>query len=306
MYIDWIDYMLPTEIVSNTEIEMLQPDWNVKLAEPRTGVLFRNWFPSTYSAVDLAVEIIKKHGDIPDTIIYCTQTPCKDLPGDSFMLHGMLKLPNTVKLYDYQSACNGFIGGLSLARGMLLSREATKIMLVTAESYSKRMEWDDSQRESRLLFGDGVAVTYLKQNWYFAPRSLGKITMYSDGNGYDYFYGDSAGLHMEGKAILEFVMREVPSLINTILFDCGYIIDDIDLFVFHQASKVTLDFLNKKLKIPKEKQFTNLEYIGNTVSASIPIALKDAELQGRLHEGMKVLIAGFGSGLSWGGTIIEW
>lgn len=306
MNIEWIDYKLPNKIIYNSQLNEAFPTWNVALAEERTGVQYRHWFRGDEQAVNLVNEIIGEHNDIPDAIIYCTQTPTKHIPGDAFLLHKLLNLPKDVVVFDYSAACSGFIGGLKLARGLLVSREVESVMLVTAEVYSAKMGWGDSQRESCLLFGDGVAVTYLKQNWREEPRSIGKIILYTDGSGYDLFCESENGLYMDGKAILEFVMRAVSPLVEEIVANDNSTMDDIDLFVFHQASKVSLDYLFRKLKIPKDKQFTNLENIGNTVSASIPIALKDAEMQGRLHSGMKVLIAGFGSGLSWGGTIIEW
>jgi len=224
------------------------------------------------------------------------------IPGDAFLLHRALNLPSHVVVFDYSAACSGFIGGLYLAYSLMRAGHE-HVLLVNADTYSYLMGWDETDRENRLLFGDGEAVTKLRPKVGSAP-----IYLYTDGKGALDFQINllTDTLEMNGKGILEFVMREVPLLVREIVRRDNSTMDDIDLFVFHQASKVTLDFLFKKLKIPPEKQFTNLERIGNTVSASIPIALRDAELQGRLHNGMKVLIAGFGSGLSWGGCIIDW
>jgi 3-oxoacyl-[acyl-carrier-protein] synthase-3 len=111
---------------------------------------------------------------------------------------------------------------------------------------------------------------------------------------------------MNGTAILDFVKQEIPLLFKILLKKANLTLDDLDLVIFHQASQVTLDFLHRALHIPKHKQFCNILHVGNTVSASIPISLRDAELQGVLKSGMKIMVVGFGVGLSWGGCIINW
>jgi len=111
---------------------------------------------------------------------------------------------------------------------------------------------------------------------------------------------------MNGGAVLDFVKTEMPGFVRTLLQQANSSLDLIDLVIFHQASQVTLDHLHRVLRIPPEKQFSNLAYVGNTVSASIPMAIRDAELQGVVKRGMQLLIVGFGVGLSWGGGLLTW
>jgi 3-oxoacyl-[acyl-carrier-protein] synthase-3 len=113
-------------------------------------------------------------------------------------------------------------------------------------------------------------------------------------------------IYMDGAAVLDFVKKDVPFSIRQLLAESGLSLENIVLVVFHQASKITIDYLNRVMHIPEEKQFTNLIHLGNTVSASIPIALRDAELQGKIRSGMQVLVVGFGVGLSWGSCLIKW
>ncbi len=113
-------------------------------------------------------------------------------------------------------------------------------------------------------------------------------------------------MKMKSTEVFMFAVRSVPKLVAQTLEKYNYTLDDIDLFVFHQASYFMLEIIRKKIKVPKEKFFVNIESVGNSVSSSIPVALKDAEQQGVLKRGMKVMLAGFGIGYSWGATIIEY
>jgi 3-oxoacyl-[acyl-carrier-protein] synthase-3 len=111
---------------------------------------------------------------------------------------------------------------------------------------------------------------------------------------------------MDGPAVLDFVKQQIPSVVASVLASAELRLSDIDLVLFHQASRVALDYLHRTLRIPPAQQFSNLREIGNTVSASLPILLRDAERQARLRPGSRVLLIGFGVGLSWGGCIIDW
>jgi len=113
-------------------------------------------------------------------------------------------------------------------------------------------------------------------------------------------------LYMNGLAVLDFVKEVIPGLVRRLLSQERITLDEVDLVVFHQASQVTIDYLHTALRIPKEKQFVNISTVGNTVSASLAIALRDAELQGQLTPGMRVMLVGFGVGLSWGACMVTW
>ena len=134
------------------------------------------------------------------------------------------------------------------------------------------------------------------------PKSQETSTDYEDEDGY---VRSKDNLFMDGTGIFNFSIEVVPDTINRCLIKNNISVEDIDLFIFHQANKFMLDFLRKKLRIPKDKFYINMEDTGNTVSASIPIALKRAEAEGRISKGAKVMLVGFGVGLSWGSAIIQ-
>jgi 3-oxoacyl-[acyl-carrier-protein] synthase-3 len=215
---------------------------------------------------------------------------------------------------------------LAIAQSLLVSGIATNILLVTADTYSKYIGPGD--RAARVLFGDGAAAT-----WVSASRSeRGLIDIQCSTSGKDHrkfiipaggcrmprtpetavARADGSGnlrslenIHMDGAGVLSFVNTTVPRQVESILARNQLTIEDIDLVIFHQASKMALDSLNRRLRIPIEKSFSNLREVGNTVSASIPIALKDAVDLGRVRPNGRILLCGFGVGMSWATAILR-
>ena len=186
-------------------------------------------------------------------------------------------------------------------------------MLICSETYTKYI--DKKDRTNRPLFSDGAAAALLEPD---KNDNLGPFDLGTDGSGYSSLIVPSSGarnvkegnqepkLFMNGAQVFMFTMETVPECINNLLDKAKKHISDIDLFVFHQASKLVIDNIIRRLNLPEEKVFVNCQQIGNTVSASIPIALKDAVEQKRLKNGDLVMLVGFGVGLSWGGCLIEW
>jgi 3-oxoacyl-[acyl-carrier-protein] synthase-3 len=332
-YIAGIEYAFPEHKISTSELAEKHPEWRMDQVVLRTGVETRYWCESGETALDLAEtacrRLIKRMGnDLKqiDVILFCTQSPDHIMPPNACILQHRLNLPRTVAALDYNLACSGFIYGLFLSKALIVSGSARNVLLVTAETYSKWMHPDD--RGPMTLFGDAAAATLISAS---DQIGLSEILLATDGGSASSFFVPAGGarlpcspetkqviedkngnirtlenLSMDGAAVLDFVKQEVPLLVETLLNQANLTLDDLDLVIFHQASQVTLDFLNRKLHIPPNKQFSNLRHVGNTVSASIPIALRDAELQGVLKPGMKVMVVGFGVGLSWGGCIINW
>ena len=199
-------------------------------------------------------------------------------------------------------------------------------MLINTDTYSKYIHAQD--RSARVLFGDAAAVTWITAS--NSTQGIIDIQCSTSGKDYEKFIIPAGGcrmpkskatttpkidnsenvrtlenIHMDGMGILVFVNSKVPKQIHCILKRNALTIDDIDLFVFHQASKLALDSLTRLLKINSKKVYKNIQDIGNTVSASIPIALKDAIDSKKINQGEKVLLSGFGVGLSWGTAIIQ-
>ncbi|MBL0145303.1 MAG: ketoacyl-ACP synthase III [Chitinophagaceae bacterium] len=214
---------------------------------------------------------------------------------------------------------------MAIVRGMIMTGMGQNVLLITADTYSKYINKND--RATSVLFGDGAAVTLISKS---ENDGIIDISLASSGNEYESFYipsgsripksevtkleqTDNSGniktlenIHMNGFAVWKFISKTVPEQVNELLTKNNLGVNDISLFVFHQASMLTLDSLIKALKIDNSKVFINITNIGNTVSASIPIALKDAENEGRLKRGDLVLLSGFGVGLSWGSLIMKY
>lgn len=329
-----ISYHLPEKIVTNNDLLQENPSWEMGKIADKTGVQQRHISSENETAFDLALvacnKLLLESGldrNQIDGIIFCTQSPDYLMPSNAFLLHKALKLRQNVFAFDYNLACSGYVYGLAMARGFVTTNVARNILLVTAETYSKLINPKD--RSARVLFGDGAAASLICQ----ADEDQGIIdlSLATSGDSYDTFYIPAGGarlprsqeteietidaggnirtlndIYMNGFSVWKFIQSVVPLQIKELIVRNNMNIEDIDLFVFHQASKLTLDSLVRALRIDEKKVFINLGMVGNTVSASIPIALQDALKQGALHPGMTILISGFGVGLSWGSALIKY
>lgn len=316
-----ISYHLPGE---GEGVDMLQrdnPDWDMPKILEKTGIHNRYISGLEETAVDLAHEAGKKLlGNIPnrediDLLILVTQSPDYVLPTSACILQDRLGLSKNCMAFDVNLGCSGFINALSIAGGLIESGVVHKGLIFCADTYSKYIEKND--RTCRPLFSDGAAAILVEGS---DADCIGPFEFGTDGAGYDRLIVKRSGareadqvadscrgsLEMYGSDVFLFTMRVVPPCINKLLNRTGLTLENIDLFVFHQASKLVIENLIRTLSLDKNKVFTNFENIGNTVSASIPIALKDADTQGRLKEGDTVMLIGFGVGLSWGATLIRW
>ena len=331
-FINAIDYVLPKRKITNTELTKLHPQWKMEQVVLRSGVENRYWADSDETALDLGEQACQKlfeRTNLPkekiNAILFCTQSPDYVMPPNACLLQHRLNLPFSIAALDYSLACSGFVYGLYLANALVQSGAAENVLLVTSETYSKWIHPDD--RGPATLFGDGAAATLIS----IGDLGIGSFALSTDGGRSACFMVPAGGarlprspetshldidkngnvrttdnLHMNGAAVLDFVKKEIPALVRDLLAREKLTLEDLDLIVFHQASQVSLDFLHKILKVPKNKQFSYIADVGNTVSASIPIALREAELQGRLKPGMRIMLVGFGVGLSWGGCIVTW
>jgi 3-oxoacyl-[acyl-carrier-protein] synthase III len=328
-----IAYFLPEQIITNEHLHRENPDWDMDLVTTRTGVKQRHLAESGETALDLSVKACQKllsnHNEASgqiDGIIFCTQSPDYIMPPNSSLLHKILGLSENVFAFDINLACSGYVFGLALANGLIQTGVATNILFVTADTYSKYIHKKD--RSARALFGDGSSVSWITAS--DSSQGIIDLQCSTSGKDYDKFMipagaqrmplsyetslekSDESGnvrslanIHMDGMGVLTFVNSKVPKQILKLLERNQLQIEDIDLFIFHQASKLALDSLTRLLKIKPVRVFQNLSKVGNTVSSSIPIALKDALESGRVNEGDKVILSGFGVGLSWASALIE-
>jgi 3-oxoacyl-[acyl-carrier-protein] synthase-3 len=253
-----------------------------------------------------------------DFLIFCSEGFDHKGPSTSCLMQHRLGLGTHVGCIDLPYGCSGYIYGLGIAHGLMEGGIAKNILFLTSDNPTKVCHKDDL--ELRSIFSDIGTATILTKN-----NNKQLFIFGTDGAGYNNLIVDQSGtrnpatveylnrtnlpfghMKMNSTEIFLFAVRTVPKLVNDILAKYEYKAEDIDLFVFHQASAFMLEVIRKKCKVPKEKFFVNIENFGNSVSSSIPNALNDAEQQGILKKGMKVMLAGFGIGYSWGATIIEY
>ena len=259
-----------------------------------------------------------------DFLLFCTQSPDYFLPSTACILQQRLGIPTTSGAFDYNLGCSGCIYGLAVAKGLISAGIANNVLLLTSETYTKYLH--PSDKSNRSIFGDGAAACLISARKGIAK--IGEFVLGTDGSGAnslivktgaarqkdptgfsikdeeDHIWYDDY-LYMNGGAIFNFTLDAVPEMVNQLLHKNSLDKDQIDYYVFHQANRFMLNTIRKVCTIPKEKFYINLENTGNTVSSTVMIALKDCLTSGTIHPDMQVMITGFGVGLSWGGTVLQ-
>lgn len=302
------EYYLPDAQLTNADLVKLFSEWTEEKIFAKTGIVSRHVTSEGEDALDLAEQACLKlfaSGVDPKTIdfiLLCTQSPRYKLPSSACILQHKLCIPTTAGALDYDLGCSGFVYGLAMAKGLVKGGIAKNVLLVTAETYTKYIGAMD--KSTRTIFGDGAAATLVDEA---AVERIGEFVLGTDGAGAEkLILREGEHLFMDGPEIFNFTLDVIPKTMDEICAKNSITRGDVDLFIFHQANKFMLDTIRKVNLIPRDKFYVNLEDTGNTVSSTIPIALKRAEAEGKLKPGMTVMIMGFGVGLSWGGTILSW
>lgn len=331
-FIKAISYYLPEQTLSNETINSLFPEWSVEKIAAKTGIQSRAIAGANEFSSDLAKKAAEKlfeeHNLSPadiDFVLLCTQSPDYFLPTTACILQASLNIPTTAGALDFNLGCSGYVYGLGLAKGLIESGQCNNVLLVTAETYSKFIHPED--KSVRTIFGDAAAATLVSggndggsmQAFVYGTDGKGAANLMVKAGGLRHpktattaaavtdEFGNTRSeesLYMNGSEIFTFTLSAVPQLVAAILQKASLSMEEIDLFVFHQANAFMLEALRKKIGIPKEKFFLHLENCGNTVSSTIPIALAEATKQGLAKKGQRILLAGFGVGYSWGATVI--
>ena len=314
---------LPESTLPNEDLERDYDNFPADQILEKTGIRERRIADPTQCASDLAYAAAGKlFAENPikreeiDALIFCSQTPDYFLPTTACLLQDRLGLNTTIAAMDINLGCSGFVYSLGLAKGLIETEQANSVLVLTADTYSKLLHRED--RNVRSIFGDAAAATLVKAKESDTPL-IGPFVYGTDGSGKSDLIVESGGfreqqkepdrrprLFMDGPKIFQFTMKSVPSLVGELLERSRLQLDDIDLFVFHQANQFMLDHLRKKIGIPEDRFLVAMESCGNTVSASIPLALEDADRAGKLHSGMRLMLVGFGVGFSWAATLVQW
>ena len=329
-----LEYVLPERVLDNAQLAMEFQDWSAEKIEAKTGIRERRIAAEGECSSDLAVKAAQKlfasGGCVPsqvDFLILCTQSPDYFLPPTACLVQARLGLPLSCGALDVNLGCSAFIYGLGLAKGLIETRQADSILLLTAETYSKFIHPRD--KSVRTLFGDGAAATLIQRS-ELAVGGIEVPVYGTDGSGARDLIVPAGGmrqpwvreaplmedgsgnartinnLYMDGARVFDFTLRVVPETVSRLLSKSGKSMSDISLFVFHQANRYMLEHLRRKLQIPCEKFVTAFSHCGNTVSSTIPIALREAQQRGAIRAGDTIMCVGFGVGYSWGGVLIEW
>lgn len=326
----FVEYHIPVKKLTNQDLSREFPEWSPEKISSKTGIYERGICGDNEFASDLACTSAKKLFDKYDIdktkidfLLYCTQSPDYFLPTTACLIHKELGLESSCGALDFNLGCSGYVYGLSLAKGLIGSGDASSILLITSETYSKYIHPED--KSNKTIFGDAAAATLVS---FTTNPGLGKFVFGTDGSGamnlivktggirerdqsnfVEYsegnFHKSDDHLFMDGQEIFKFTTREVPLLVERCLILNNLQISQIDLFVFHQANLYMLDFIRRKLDIPADRFFVSLELTGNTVSSTIPIALAEAMKIGKLKRGMKVMLVGFGVGYSSGAVVVN-
>lgn len=329
VYIKAISYYLPERVVTNEELVKEFPEWSVDKVAQKVGVNSRHLAAKDETAGDMAEKAARKLFEeyridprSIDFLMLCTQSPDYFLPSTACILQNRLGIPTSAGAFDYNLGCSGCIYGMAMAKGLIVAGIAKNVLLLTAETYNKYLH--PSDKSNRSIFGDGAAACLISTNGF---AEFGEFSLGTDGSGANNlivktgasrqkettgeFMEDDEGhlwyddyLYMNGGAIFNFTLDAVPAMIQDILTKNGLEKDQIDYFVFHQANKFMLNTIRKVCALPKEKFYVNLVETGNTVSSTVLIGLKDCIDNHIIKSGDKVMISGFGVGLSWGGTML--
>ncbi|MBQ4536772.1 MAG: ketoacyl-ACP synthase III [Lachnospiraceae bacterium] len=313
---------VPKKIVDNNDLSQIM-DTNDEWIRERTGIVRRHVVQeeSTVSmateAAKRALEDAKVNAEDLDMIIVSTISSDVVLPATACEVQKNIGATKAV-CFDLSAACTGFLFALNTAQAYFHAGVVKKVLLVGAESLSSIVDWSD--RGSAILFGDGAGAAVLEAGEGEFPT----MVMHSDG-----FKGEAlraktpiAGrryndenleqdekdtfIAMNGQEVFKFAVRKVPECLEELLEKSGKSLEDVDYFILHQANQRIVESIAKRLKTDIEKFPMNLMEYGNTSSASIPILLDELNKNGTLKKGMQLAVAGFGAGLSWGATWIEW
>ena len=329
-YIQSVEYYLPEKIVTNKDISIKFPEWPEEKIFEKVGIRERHVAAEDETALDMAEKVcLKLFENNPtskeniDFIVLCTQSSDYKLPTSACILQDRLGLPITIGALDYNLGCSGYEYGLALAKGLIIGQMARKVLLVTAETYSKYIHPKDKGNIS--IFGDAATATIVTTEGF---AEICDFSFGTDGSGFEELIVKTGGaknpekleeitldenehivssdhIYMDGGSIFSFTLKQVPKMIKELLEKSNKNMSDIDLFIFHQANVFILEFLRKKLKIDVNRFYYCIEQFGNTVSNTVPIALCNAIKDNTLKDKHSIMLLGFGVGLSWSGCLLK-
>ena len=307
---------VPERVVTNDELAQhveTSDEWILE----RTGIRERRMASKDEALTDIALPAARaaladagvEASDI-DLLICATVTPDMMFPTSSALMADALGASRAAA-YDLLAGCTGFMYAVAQAYGMVASGLSRRTLVVGGDVLSKILDWED--RSTLVLFGDGAGAVVVEPvarggflGFELGADGGGGVHLQYPGSGSRHFDEPESILKMNGREVFKFATRVMVSSAKAVLAECGKTIEDVDVYVPHQANKRIIDHAVGKLGVPRERTVVNVDRYGNTSSGSIPLALADARAEGRLHDGALVLMTGMGAGLTWGSALLEW
>ncbi len=315
---------LPEKVETNAELKALFPDWDMDTIGPKTGIDVRHVAAPNECSSDLAFAAAEKlfaeqgiDRSSIDYLLFCTQTPDYSLPTTACLLQQRLGLNTSIGALDFNLGCSGYVYGLALADGLIQSGMARRVLFLTAETYTKLIHPTD--RSLRTIFGDAAAATLIEAN---ESRSLSAFQFGTDGTGADTLIASRGGfrdpsqqikprhrkrwpsdLYMDGPSLINFSIGKIPDLVESVCRSAKLTMNDVDCFLFHQATFKMLEQMRLILNIDEQKMPIRLEGVGNTVCCTLPILIDRLRGEGRLPATSRNMLVGFGVGWSWAGCL---
>ena len=324
-----IEVHFPERVLTSAQLSAEHPEWPTAKIEAKTGVVSRHIAAPGETPGDLAFHAAQRlfesgvcRRDEIDFLLLCTQQPDHLLPATACLLQDRLGLRTGIGALDFNLGCSGFVYGLALVKGLVETGQASCVLLLNADTFSRILHPDD--KSVRTLFGDAATATLVRKD-PGGSSQIGPFLFGTDGRGAAHLGVRAGGarhplppdsadsvrspdgcLFMDGGEVFAFTLEVLPAVIRDLLARAGLALDDVDRVIFHQANAYMLEHLRKKIGIPSEKFVVEIADCGNTVSTTIPIALKRAVVAGVIKSGHRVLLAGYGVGYSWAATLLRW
>jgi 3-oxoacyl-[acyl-carrier-protein] synthase-3 len=306
----------PDRVLTNQELSGIVDTSDEWIME-RTGIRERRIAAPEQALSDLALPACRQaleHAGVDaaevDFLVCATVTPDMAFPTSSAILADTLGMPDAAA-YDLSAGCTGFMYALAQAYAMIASGLSNTALVVGGDVLSRILDWSD--RSTLVLFGDGAGAVVLERveeggflGFELGADGGGGEFLWLPGSGSRIFENSDKYVKMHGREVFKFATRVLVSSAEKVLAECGRSIDEVDVYVPHQANVRIIDHAARKLGIPQDRVVVNVDRYGNTSSGSIPLALADADADGRLQPGSLVLMTGMGAGLTWGSGLIEW
>jgi 3-oxoacyl-[acyl-carrier-protein] synthase-3 len=322
---------VPDRVVTNFDLAKLMDtsdDW----IRQRSGIAQRHHIRDGEQPADLAYQASLRAlaaanlepGEI-DCIVLATLSPQADFPGTSFFLQDLLGAPE-IPCFDLRAQCSGFVYSLAVANGLIRARQFRRVLVVGCEVHSTGIDLTTEGRDVAVLFGDGAGAVVVEANEDDDDTSaLLEVRLHAEGKHAKKLWIEAPGSgftpsrinqelidqkrhfpHMEGRFVFKHAVTRMPEVLLETLDAASLKLEDVDLFLFHQANLRINEYVAQQLEIPAEKCFNNIDRYGNCSAASIPMLLAECERAGRLERGDLVSLTGFGSGFTWGSAVVRW